>query len=65
MYMNQMNPYMHNMQGTYPHGQLYQYLHHQQQPTLYHGYMYSQDHTQNKRYWSPIYPYIILTFTWP
>jgi hypothetical protein len=57
MYINQLHPYMHQNMSAY-NGQLYQYLHHQQQPTLYHNYMYSQEHThghaqqnsQQKRY---------------
>ena len=57
-YMNQMHPYMNQMNqmnGTYQ-GPLYQYLHHQQQPTLYHSYMYPPhehqgSHSQQKRYW--------------
>jgi hypothetical protein len=50
VYMNQLHPYLQTMPSNYT-GPLYQYLHHQQQPTLYHNYMYSQEHTQQqKRY---------------
>ena len=56
-YINHMHPYMNqmNQMNQSYQGPLYQYLHHQQQPTLYHNYMYPHDqqgsHSQQKRYW--------------
>lgn len=51
--MSQLHPYMQSLTPNYQ-GPLYQYLHHQQQPSIYHSYMYtSQDHnahSQQKRF---------------
>ncbi len=51
MYMNQLHhPYMQTIPTPYT-GQMYQYMAQQQQPNIYHHtYMYSQEHSQPKRY---------------
>jgi hypothetical protein len=54
VYMSQVHPYMQSVSNPYQ-GPLYQYLHHQQQPSMYHhNYMYPNQehatHSQQKRY---------------